>query len=121
MQKKHILFILAGLAIVLILGYLFYIPSGSGDVNGGKVIVAAHLYVGELKASGAPIPPSVALNELIAKGLLKREDVAGFKGSEVTVYLLANTNQPGVPVLMRARLPDGHEQVLLTDGTVETR
>ena len=121
MQKKHVLFILVGLAAVVVAGLILLSPSGAGRVDPGKIIAAARVYTHELRAAGAPIPDSVSLDELIAKGYLKRDDVAGFKGIEVSVYLVGNTNQPGPPVLMRARMPDGHDMVVLGDGTVQTR
>src|SRR5581483_487864 len=121
MQAKHIVFILAGVLAIVIAGFVFFRPSGSGKVDGPKIIAAAHRYTGELRSKGAPVPPSVQLEELIGKGFLKREDVSGFNGIEVSVYLTADTNQPGIPVLMRAHMPDGHDVVVLGDGTVQTR
>ncbi len=120
MQKKHVYFVVIGLAVVVAVAYLWF-PSGSGKVDGEKVVSAAHLYTAQLRASGTPVPDSVKLDDLIAKGLLKSEDVSGFKGLDVTVYLSAKTNQPGPAVLLRAKLPDGHDSVVLTDGSVETR
>jgi len=121
MQTKHVVFILVGLAAVVVAGLIFFSPSGTGRVDPTKIITAARVYTGELRARGAPLPASVTLDELIGKGYLKREDVAGFKGIEVQVYLVGNTNQPGPPVVMRARMPDGHDMVVLSDGTVQTR
>ena len=63
----------------------------------------------------------IRLEELIGKGFLKREDVSGFNGLEVSVFLTANTNAAGIPVLMLAHMPDGHDMVVLSDGTVQTR
>jgi hypothetical protein len=119
MKAKHFIFILVGLALVTGVGYFLLRPEPHGRVDAEKVFTAAQTYSRQFKAGGAPVPPSVSLEELISKGLLKREDVSGFEGIEVTVYLMVNKNQPQ-SVLMRARLPDGHEAVVLTDGTVQT-
>lgn len=119
MKAKHFLLILAGLALVAGVGYFLLRPEPHGRVDAEKVIAAAQAYSRQFKASGTALPPSVSLEALITKGLLKREDVSGFNGTEVTVYLTVDKSQPQ-SVLMRARLPDGSEAVVLTDGTVQT-
>ncbi|HWY76719.1 MAG TPA: hypothetical protein VN281_13940 [Verrucomicrobiae bacterium] len=121
MQSKHVVFVLVGLVAVVVAGLIYFSPSGSGRVDASKIIAAARVYTAELRSRGAPLPASVTLEELIGKGYLKRDDVSGFKGVEVEVYLVGNTNQPGPPVLMRARMPDGHDMVVLSDGSVQNR
>ncbi|MDB6111670.1 MAG: hypothetical protein JWR69_3420 [Pedosphaera sp.] len=119
MKIKHFLLILVGLALVAGVGYFFFMPSPPGRVDAEKIIAAAQAYTRELRASSTPLPPSVSMDQLITKGLLKREDVSGFDGVEVIVYLSGSTNAPR-SVLMRAHLPDGQDVVVLTDGSVET-
>jgi hypothetical protein len=118
MKIKHFLLILVGLVFVTGLGYFLLRPAPPGRVDAGKIIAAAQAYSRELKASATPVPASVSMEQLITKGLLKREDVSGFDGVEVTVYLSRDTNAPR-SVLMRAHLPDGQDVTVLTDGSVQ--
>jgi len=63
-------------------------------------------------------PTTVALQDLLAKGLLTPADVSGFAGMDVTVSLTANEMHP-TDILMRVRMQDGSQFVALTDGSVQ--
>ena len=84
-------------------------------VDAGKVIAAVHSYTKALREEGIPLPSSVSLEELVTAGFLKQEDIAGFKGIEVTV----DFNPESSGVLMRAKQPDGTVDAVLTDGSVQ--
>ena len=85
-----------------------------------KIYAAAQTYTRELKRQGRAIPESVNLKELIARGLLQTSDATGFAGSEVTVSLTANLNDPNA-VLMIARFPDGQELLAMGDGSIQVK
>jgi hypothetical protein len=86
----------------------------------GKVLPAARAYAKQLKTEGAPIPAFVNVKELVARGLLGRDDLKGLARMEVSVSTAA-VQDGSSGVLIRARQPDGTEQVLLADGSVQER
>jgi hypothetical protein len=93
-------------------------PVGRVDVP--KLIAAVKTYVEQLRSTGAAVPAEVSLDQLIARGFLTSNDVAGFTGTKVSVTVAAdpqNLNQ----VLMRARQPNGEEIVALNDGSVQVQ
>jgi hypothetical protein len=59
----------------------------------------------------------VALQDLIAKGLLRQADVGGFAGMDVTISLTASDGYPQ-DILMRVRLRDGSQVIAWKDGSV---
>ena len=107
-------------ATIMSLVYLASIDRRPGHVDAVKILSAAQTYGHDLKVKGTTVPPSVTLEELIARGLLRPADVSGFDGMEVTVSLTVDPSRPQ-DILMRARLPDGHEVVALADGSVHTQ
>jgi hypothetical protein len=111
----------AAVAIMLVAAvlYVFVLPGGGGGkFNGALIVEAARAYSRDLRLRQQPVPKSVALKELVAQHYLKPEDVAAFRGMDAT--LLLTTDQPGPKaVVMRVRLADGTQVVLLTDGTVQ--
>jgi hypothetical protein len=82
-----------------------------------KVLPAARAYAKLLKAEGAPVPASVNVRELVARGLLQQDDLKCFAGMEVIVSTSPVDNGSD-EVLIRARQPDGTELVLLANGSV---
>ena len=88
------------------------------EVTAEKIVAATQAYARDLKASGATVPASVPLQELVARGFLNAEDVIGFRGLEVTVSLTADETRPQ-QILIRARLPDGYELAVFADGSVQ--
>lgn len=108
------------IAIVLIIGViagLKFIQPSPGHVDGPKILKAAQAYAHDLHARGLPVPPAVALEELVTNGLVRPDDVSGFAGMEVTVSLTANGSNPQ-EVLMHVRMQDGSQFVTLADGSV---
>jgi len=93
-------------------------PSDAGRVDGQRLLGAARAYEARVKARGEPVPSTVSLAELLRLGLLKESDVAGLRGFEVLVHLQADEKRPG-DWLVRARLPDQGEMVVLVDGSVQ--
>lgn len=98
---------------------LIFAFSKPGTVDAVSIFSAAQAYTRDLQRQGINVPPTVQLQELIDRKLLKPEDVSGFAGAEVTVSLTANSNDPRA-VLIRARFPDGQEIVTLADGTIQS-
>jgi hypothetical protein len=120
MKTKSFLIFIAAIALAIIVGcYLFVIlKPQKGHLDAGKITDAIHAYGSKMKLGNQPLPTTISLQELIAKGFLKREDVSAFDGIEVTVYLTVDETTPQA-VLMRARLPDGNEEVVLADGSIQ--
>jgi hypothetical protein len=111
------------LTAVLAIGVVVFLllqsaATSPGTVDVPKVIAAAKAYGEQLRTTGAAVPAEVSLNQLIASGLLRSNDVSGFSGMKVTVALGVDA-QNLQQVLMRARLPDGTEIVALNDGSVQ--
>ena len=114
--------VMAVVAFLLVAGFFAYIISVprpvSGRVNALKIMTAAQTYAHDLKAHGLAVPATVALQDLIAQGLLTTADVSGFAGMDVTVSLVHADRSPQ-EVLMRVRLQDGSQIVALEDGSVQ--
>jgi hypothetical protein len=87
-------------------------------VDGSKILSALKIYKNDLKRQGMEVPAWVSVKELITRGLLNEADVRGLSGINVSVSLSADESSPQ-DVLVRARLPDGHEIVALGDGSVQ--
>jgi hypothetical protein len=102
-------------AIMVIGGIIYLLMPGevsSAKIDGPKIIAAAGAYTRDLVAHKQPIPRTVSLNELLTRGYLKPGDVAAFQG------LASDTSNPQY-VLMRVRMPDGSDVLLLGDGSVQ--
>jgi len=120
---KRVLLVAALLTVVVLAVSLIYLASPSrppGCVNPARLLVAAKTYADGLKAQDVPVPASVSLHELIARKLVTEADVSGFEGMEVSVSLTADESRPQ-EVLIRVRMPDGHEVVALADGSVHSQ
>jgi len=112
--------LILGAAVVLGLIALFYLATvnrGPGSVDAAKIFAAAQAYTREVRAEGFRVPPTVTLRELLARRLIKPEDVSGFKDVEVTVFLTTSEKKPDA-VLMEAEFPDGHRMQVLADGSI---
>ncbi len=118
---KRIIALAVAAAVLIAAASVLYIissPSRVEGVNAEKIVAATQAYARDLKASGATVPASVPLQELVARGFLNAEDVIGFRGLEVTVSLTADETRPQ-QILIRARLPDGYELAVFADGSVQ--
>jgi hypothetical protein len=69
-----------------------------------KIVAAAHVYSSQMKSENQTLPPTISLQELIAKGFLKHEEVSPFgeNGIAVTIYLKVDETNPQA-VLMHAQ------------------
>lgn len=111
-----------GAALLVICGLVYLLlPSGepNAKVDGPKIIAAGRAYTHDLINHKQPVPSSVSLTELVAKGYLKPEDIAAFQGLDATLALIYNSSDPAF-VLMRVHMPDGTDVVLLGDGSAQT-
>jgi len=118
-MKRILIAVVVGAAVMTILSlvYIACFDRRPGHVDAVRVLAAAQTYAHDLKTKGVAVPPSVTLEELIRRGLLRPADVSGFKGMEATVSLTVDPSRPQ-DILMRARLRDGQEMVALADGSV---
>ncbi|MGA2747807.1 MAG: hypothetical protein ABSG59_03445 [Verrucomicrobiota bacterium] len=119
---RRVVITIALAAAIMVVGGLVYVflaaaPAG-GKVNGIAIVGAGKTYARELKSRGQPVPKTVSLNELVERGYLKPEDIGAFRGLEATLSLTADLSNPKT-VLMRVRLPDGTDYVLLADGSAQ--
>jgi len=112
----------AAAAIMAAAGLLYYMAGANSPrakVNGIHIVAAAQAYTRQLRAAAQPIPNSVGVDELVARGFLKPEDVAAFRGLDAKVMLTAENPGPQT-VIMRLNMRDGTELVLLADGSVQS-
>ena len=119
---KRILTVIAVAAVVMIAASITYFTltrPTAGRVDAPKIMAAAQTYAHDLQAHGQAVPATVALRDLIAKGLLRPEDASGFAGMEVTVSLTVSESNPQ-DVLMRVRMQDGSQLVAMADGSVQS-
>jgi hypothetical protein len=92
------------------------------QVDWQPIAAAATTYVRELRATKSPVPDVVSLSELVRKGYIPTNAIAGFAGAEVTFRLQDRSEISPTDILARAVMPDGKsEVVLLGDGSVQQR
>jgi hypothetical protein len=116
-KGKRFIILFGVLLAALGLGIWLYLsPPPPQPFNARRIFAAAQAFSRDCIAKLRSVPPSVSLRELIASGYLSAQDAQAFEGMDVTVSLLADTN--AASVLLRAKLTDGTEMVVLTDGTV---
>jgi hypothetical protein len=123
MKPSRSFWVLVGLVLAVVAASLLFIisrPTPPGSVNVPKLMAAAKAYAEQLKSTDAAVPAEVSLDQLISRGLLSSNDVAGFAGMKVTVALAVDAQNPS-QVLMRARQPNGEEIVALNDGSVQVQ
>lgn len=80
-------------------------------------MAAAEAYARDFRARGQPMPATVELQDLLAKGWLQADDAKGFAGMQVTISLTVDESHPR-DVMMRVQMQDGSEVVALADGSV---
>jgi len=111
-----------GAAVVMVVaGFIYYRSSNESTpekVNGLRFVAAARGYTRMLVASKQPIPATVSLNELLARGFLKPADVAPFQGLQTEIILTSDASNPRA-ALMRVHLSDGTDLVLFNDGSTQ--
>lgn len=88
--------------------------------NMASIMAAARAHLGSLKAEGRPVPDSVSVADLIARGHLTPAEAGLFANLEVTLHPTADPTHPGSP-LAEVHLPDGQLVVALADGSVQVR
>jgi hypothetical protein len=107
--------------LILVAAAIYLLPALTGPLqraDGLKIVGASRLYTRDLIQRHLPVPQTVHLQALIDQGLLKPADIGPFQGMDATIYLTASSG--GDPtVMMRVRMPDGADFVLLTDGTTQ--
>ncbi len=86
--------------------------------DASKLISAVRAYSLDKAKKGQPVPDTMPLTELVKGGFIAAEDVRAFDGMEVTFYLTIDATNPQ-EVLIRVRLPDGGQMVMLADGSVK--
>jgi hypothetical protein len=120
MKTKRFLIFAAAIALAVIVGcYLFVIlKPQSGHLNAEKITAAIHSYSSAMKSKNQPLPTTISLQELIAKGFLKHEDVSAFDGWSVTVSLTADDAYPQ-SILMTATSSKGDKMLVMADGSVQ--
>src|SRR5580693_8898626 len=119
MKTKRFLIFTAVITLAVIVGCCLFVilKPQSGHLDAGKITAAIHAYSSELKSENQPLPQTISLQELIAKGFLKHEDVSAFDGWKVTVSLTADDTYPQ-SILMTATSSKGDKMVVMADGSV---
>jgi hypothetical protein len=109
------------IALTTIIGcYLFFTSKPqSNHLDAAKITSAINAYSSKMKSENQSLPPTISLQELIAKGFLKHEDVAAFDGWNVTVSLTADDSDPQ-SILMTAQSSDGHKIIVVADGSIQS-
>jgi len=118
--KRMSLAIGLGVALLVAGGLVYLLTEGEVSpqkVDGPKIIAAGRAYTREMVSRKLPIPNSVSVSDLVAHGYLKPSDVAAFQGLDATILLTSDARRPDF-VIMRVKMPDGSDLVLLQDGSV---
>jgi hypothetical protein len=121
MKTKRFLIFAVAIALAVIVGCYFFLilKPQRGHLDAGKVSAAIHAYSNEMKSQNQLLPPTISLQELIAKGFLKHEDVIAFDGWNVTASLTASEIDPSA-ILMNVQSPDAHQIAVMADGSVQS-
>jgi hypothetical protein len=109
-----------GVALLVMAGLVYFLTepeTTAPKVDGPKIIAAGRAYTRELVSRQLPIPNSVSVSDLVAHGYLKPADVAAFQGLDATLSLISDASRPDF-VIMRVRMADDSDLVLLQDGSV---
>ncbi len=93
-------------------------PPPPPPIDAARLIAAVQAYSRDKKDEVKPIPGSLTLGELVAAGYLHTNEVVAFEGAEVTFLLDADLTRPR-EVIIRVRLRDGTQLVLLANGTAQ--
>jgi hypothetical protein len=122
MKMKRFLIFATAIILAAIVGcYVFVIQKPQkGHLDALKITAAIHAYSSKMKSENQPLPTTISLQELIAKGFLKHEDVSAFDGWNVTVSLTASADMYPQSILMSAQSSDGHQIVVMADGSVQS-
>jgi hypothetical protein len=119
---KRVAITIGAAAVIMVMAALIYLATSEDatpqNINGLKIIAAAHSYTRQLIANKQPIPRTVPLSELLTHGFLKPADVGPFQGLDAVIVLLYDTSNPRAP-LMRVHMTDGSYLVLFRDGTTQ--
>jgi hypothetical protein len=118
-RKSIVIAVIAGAIALACIVYFFYPNRPSGSLNAARILAARQVYVANLKAKRVPVPPTVSVQELINRQLLTPSDVSGFTARDVTVSLASENRWSPDTVLIRARLADGSQVVLLGNGSIQ--
>jgi hypothetical protein len=101
--------ILTALTVVIVLffGALWLIPYFSeAPVDGGRLLAGLQRFGHDHTAAGKSFPMETSLSNLVARGYISRDAVAGFHGADMKFSFDVDTNRPGFFVV-RAMTPDG--------------
>lgn len=127
MKRRRLILIVSAAFVavaVLVGGYLFLLERNLNNeppVDGQKISTAVDAFARDLAQRGQPLPPSVTLQQLIAAGHLRAEDVRQFAGAEVTISL-TNNEMNASAVQMRVHRPGNPDDVVvLADGSIQPR
>ncbi len=110
---------IVGVAILIAVIYTNAVTATAPQMtpqNAVNIIKAARALTHDLRANSKPIPVSVGLSNLVAAKYLDPADAAPFEGLETTLYLVTTNNSPQA-VLLRIRMADGSQTLLLADGS----
>jgi hypothetical protein len=119
--RRMAIAVVCAVAFMAVAGLVYVVVGAkdtSGRFNGAALVAAARAYTRDLQARKQPIPKTVTLEELVANHFLQPGDIEAFRGLKATIMLTADASGPQA-VLMRVRLTDGSEIVLLGDGSVQ--
>ncbi len=119
--RRLIVIAVAGLGIVvlLVLGWFAYWEHKQPVFqNASQLMAALRAFTRDQQALGRPLPPTISLRELVAKGYVTRDDVSAFEGIEVTFFTHVDETQPQL-IVAAARMPDAQLTCLMADGNVQ--
>ena len=117
-RKRTVLAAIGGAIIVTSVACFTLASPDFGRVDAPKIFAAVQSYANDLQAHGKALPATVTLRGLMARGLLKPEDVSGFAGMDVAISLDPSQSD-AQDVWMRVRMQDGSQVVALADGSVQ--
>ena len=83
-----------------------------------KLVIAVKHYARDHVSSGQSLPATVTLGDLVSGGYISTNDVRDLHFVDLTIYPLAGNRDPKA-VLVRWRMADGRETVVLADGTLQ--
>lgn len=97
----------------------FKSPSSPGkpQPDPARLVQAVQEFRDNAIRSSKPIPPSITLQDLHRGGFLSSAELSAYEGLTLTISMNVDPHKPGADII-RARMADGQELVLKSDGSV---
>lgn len=118
-DRKRVTTALAFLACAVLVLWFKSPPSPkTPQPDPARLVQAVQEFRDNAIRSSKPIPPSITLQDLHRGGFLSTSELTAYEGLTLTISMNVDPHKPGADII-RARMADGHELVLKSDGSIK--